>query len=207
MKSIAALFVLVTVSLATADDSASRARAALALAQAQAALVSQADAAALPPIDFDLSSLKAAPAEQVEEGTVQAAGSWNGAIAWVRLDTRQTSFPISVAYDYESNVTWNGSRVTSAAELLRLIGQSHPHVKLWPLTERYGLALRAEFTSAAPAVAAPAAFQRTTIERRESHNCPQCGALVLAKSGRGPEPGTHLHRCPYCNVVWFHDDK
>lgn len=60
---------------------------------------------------------------------------------------------------------------------------------------------------AAPAVAAPAAFQRTSIERRESHNCPRCGALVLAKSGRGPEPGTHLHRCPYDGSVWFHSDK
>jgi hypothetical protein len=60
---------------------------------------------------------------------------------------------------------------------------------------------------AAPAVAAPVAFQRPAIERRESHACPRCGALVLAKSGRGPEPGTHLHRCPYDGSVWFHGDK
>lgn len=58
---------------------------------------------------------------------------------------------------------------------------------------------------AKPAVVVPA--QPFRVEFRESHNCPRCGALVLVKAGRGPERASHLHRCPYCGVAWWHYDK
>lgn len=38
--------------------------------------------------------------------------------------------------------------------------------------------------------------------RHAGHNCPSCGRLVTAISGRGPG-GTHSHTCP-CGTTWFH---
>lgn len=58
--------------------------------------------------------------------------------------------------------------------------------------------------NAAPAVAAPAAFRRGSFYA--GHDCPECGRIVLAKSGSAGR-GQHWHVCPADGCYWRHDDK
>lgn len=57
---------------------------------------------------------------------------------------------------------------------------------------------------AAPVVAAPPRFQRGSFS--PGHACPECGRVVLAKSGRGPVAGSHWHVCPVDRCSWWHRD-
>lgn len=56
---------------------------------------------------------------------------------------------------------------------------------------------------AAPGVAAPRPFRRTSAGHDPDHQCDRCGASQYVVSGFNAD-GTHNHRCPACGNVWRH---